>query len=107
MFFQTRLPCDPSSLTRWRRRLGEAGIEELLAQTIAAARSMMAITVGDMKRVIVDTTAHTIACAASYNIHWLLRWIALLRAWWMGALQRVLALRVPQPSQMTIRNLIL
>ncbi|WP_386263460.1 transposase, partial [Xanthomonas translucens] len=29
VFFQTRLPCDPSSLTRWRQRLGEAGMEEL------------------------------------------------------------------------------
>lgn len=56
VFFQTRLPCDPSSLTRWRKRLGEAGMEELLAQTIAAARSMKAITVHDLKRVIVDTT---------------------------------------------------
>ncbi len=32
--FQTRLTCDPSSLTRWRQRLGEAGMEELLAHTI-------------------------------------------------------------------------
>ncbi len=63
VFFQTRLPCDPSSLTRWRKRLGEAGMEELLAQTIAAARSMKAITVGDLKRVIVDTTVQEKAVA--------------------------------------------
>ncbi len=45
---------------------------------------------------------HAIACAAGYNIRWLLRWIALLRAWWMAMLQRVLALQVPQPPQMTM-----
>lgn len=38
VFFQTRLPCDPGSLTRWRKRSGEAGMEELLAQTITASR---------------------------------------------------------------------
>lgn len=63
VFFQTRLPCDPSSLTRWRKRLGEAGMEELLAQTIAAARSMKAITTRDLKRVIVDTTVQEKAVA--------------------------------------------
>lgn len=26
-FFQHRLPIDPSSLTRWRKRLGEEGVE--------------------------------------------------------------------------------
>ena len=54
--FQTTLPCNPSSLTRWRQRLGEAGREELLAQTIAAARSMKAVDARELSRVIVDTT---------------------------------------------------
>jgi len=39
VYFQTRLPCDPSSFTRWRNRLGEAGLEELLAKTIEAAKT--------------------------------------------------------------------
>jgi IS5 family transposase len=43
-YFQTRLPYDPSYFTRWRNRLGEAGLEELLAQTIAAAKRMRAVT---------------------------------------------------------------
>lgn len=39
-YLQTQPPIDPSSLTRWRQRLGEEGLEELLAATIAAgARS--------------------------------------------------------------------
>lgn len=54
--FQTRLPCDPSSLTRYRKRLGEEGVEELLAQTIAAARDMKAVNRSDLKRVVVDST---------------------------------------------------
>ncbi len=63
VFFQTHLPCDPSSLTRWRQRLGEAGMEELLAQTIAAARTMQAVTPRDLERVIVDTTVQEKAVA--------------------------------------------
>ena len=33
-YLQTEPPIDPASLTRWRKRLGEAGVEELLAETI-------------------------------------------------------------------------
>jgi IS5 family transposase len=54
--FQTRLPCHPSSFTRWRNRLGEAGLEDLLAQTIEAAKTMRAVTTNELRRVIVDTT---------------------------------------------------
>lgn len=63
MYFQTRLPCDPSSLTRWRQRLGEAGMEELLAQTIATARVMKAVTARDLDRVIIDSTVQEKAIA--------------------------------------------
>jgi len=31
VFCQPRLPCDPSPLTRYRKHLDEAGVEELLA----------------------------------------------------------------------------
>jgi IS5 family transposase len=37
-YLQNRLPFDPSSLTRWRKRLDEAGVEALLAETIEAAK---------------------------------------------------------------------
>ena len=36
-YFQHKLPCDLSSLVRWRQRIGQAGGECLLAQSIAAA----------------------------------------------------------------------
>jgi len=57
-FFQHPFPCDPSSLTRWRKRLGEAGCEWLLAATINAGLSGGAITKTSLKRVVVDTTVH-------------------------------------------------
>jgi len=63
VFFQTRFPCDPSSLTRFRKRLGEAGVEELLAQSIAAAKDLNAIKPADLSRVIVDTTVQEKAVA--------------------------------------------
>lgn len=37
-YFRYELPCDPSSLVRWRKRIGEAGCEWLLAHSIEAAR---------------------------------------------------------------------
>lgn len=55
-YLQTEPPIDPSSLTRWRKRLGEAGVEELLAETIDAARRAGVIKASSAKRVIVDTT---------------------------------------------------
>ena len=63
VYFQTRLPCDPSSFTRWRQRLGEAGMEELLAQTIEAAKAMRAVTIKDLGRVIIDSTVQEKAIA--------------------------------------------
>ena len=55
-FFQHRLPIDPSSLTRWRQRIGEEGVEWLLTQTIEAGRKSGEIDAGSLKRVAVDTT---------------------------------------------------
>ena len=61
VFFQTCLPCDSSSLTRWRQRL--AGMEELLAQTINAAKAMKAVDARELSRVIVDSTVQEKAIA--------------------------------------------
>lgn len=55
-YLQKEPPIDPSSLTRWRKRLGEAGVEELLAQTIEAAKRATVIKPASIKRVIVDST---------------------------------------------------
>lgn len=55
-YLQTEPPIDPSSLTRWRKRLGEAGVEELLAATVAAAKRGGLLRAASFKTVIVDTT---------------------------------------------------
>ena len=55
-FFQHKLPIDPSSLTRWRGRIGEEGVEWLLTQTIRAGQKSGAIDDDSVKRVVVDTT---------------------------------------------------
>jgi IS5 family transposase len=53
---QTAPPIDPSSLSRWRKRLGKVGMEELLAQSIEAAKRADVIKPSSAQRVIVDTT---------------------------------------------------
>lgn len=55
-FFQHRPPIDPSSLVRWRKRIGEEGVEWLLTKTIEAGRASGAVTDKSLKRVAVDTT---------------------------------------------------
>lgn len=55
-FFQHRLPIDPSSMTRWRNRIGEEGVEWLLTETIRAGQRAGVVKGNDLKRVTVDTT---------------------------------------------------
>ena len=55
-FFQHRPPIDPSSLTRWRKRIGEEGVEWLLTKTIEAGREAGVIDMRSTADVIVDTT---------------------------------------------------
>jgi IS5 family transposase len=58
-YFQHRAPADASSMTRWRQRLGEAGAEQMLRETIAAGIKMGAIRAAQLRRVNVDTTVET------------------------------------------------
>jgi IS5 family transposase len=55
-YFQHELPCDPSSLTRWRKRLGPEGLETLLSATIQAGLESGAVRSSSLERVSVDTT---------------------------------------------------
>jgi IS5 family transposase len=55
VFFQHRPPIDPSSLTRWRTRIGEEGAEWLLTKTIEAGRRSGAVDDGSHSRVTVDS----------------------------------------------------
>ncbi len=62
-YLQTELLIDPSSLTRWRKRIGEEGVETLLALTIEAACKAGMISKASVGRVIVDTTVMPLAIA--------------------------------------------
>jgi IS5 family transposase len=55
-FFEHAPPIHPSSMTRWRQRIGEAGAEELLKETIATGLQLKAVKPQQLKRVNVDTT---------------------------------------------------
>jgi IS5 family transposase len=55
-FFQHCPPIHPSSLSRWRDRIGEEGVEWLLTKTIEAGRKSGAIDVRSVRRVALDTT---------------------------------------------------
>ena len=48
---------------RFRQALGEAGVEDMLATTIAAAVQMKAVRPSEFERVIVDTTVQEKAIA--------------------------------------------
>lgn len=62
-FFQHRLPIDSSSLTRWRERLGPAGMEELLKATVEAALAAGVVKPRSLERLSVDTTVQPKAIA--------------------------------------------
>jgi IS5 family transposase len=55
-YFQHELPIHPSSLSRYRTRVGQAGCEELLRRTIAAGLAEGVIEKRDRTEVLVDTT---------------------------------------------------
>ena len=55
-FLQWNFPINPSSLTRFRNRLGLARLEKILSLTVAVAVKSEAVKVKDLKKVIVDTT---------------------------------------------------
>ena len=55
-YFQHRVPIEPSSMTRWRQRLGEAGAEQMLRATIETGIALGAIGPAQLKRNNVNTT---------------------------------------------------
>jgi len=55
-YFEHRLPINPSSMSRWRKRIRETGAEELLKETISAGLKLKAIKKSQLKRVNIDTT---------------------------------------------------
>ena len=62
-YFQHKAPCDPSNLTRFRQRLGEEGMQQMLQETLRIATSEGALKHQQLREVIVDTTAQEKAIA--------------------------------------------
>ncbi len=54
--FEHRPPINPSSMSRWRRRVGESGAEELLGETVRTGLRLNLIRRVQIRRVNVDTT---------------------------------------------------
>ena len=55
-YFQHQLPIDSSSMSRWRKRIGEKGCELILVGTLQAGFRSGAVKESSLKRVNVDTT---------------------------------------------------
>ena len=62
-YYEHRLPCDPTQIGRFRRALGEDGLEQLLKATIDTALAIKAVKPQELERVIVDTTVQEKAIA--------------------------------------------
>ena len=62
-YYEPRLPCDATQIGRFRRAIGEAGVEELLKATIDTAVATRAVRPHEFERVIVDSTVQEKAIA--------------------------------------------
>jgi IS5 family transposase len=61
--FRHKLPFDRSSLTRWRRRLGEEQLAALIQESLSVGHKTGALETKDLERVAVDTTVQPKAIA--------------------------------------------
>lgn len=55
-YFQHSFPLDPTSLVRWRKRIGPDGMKKLLKKTIEVAKRDHLLRAADVSRVTADTT---------------------------------------------------
>jgi len=62
-YYEPRPPCDATQVGRFRRAIGEAGVEELLKATIDTAVATKAVRPNEFERVIVDSTVQEKAIA--------------------------------------------
>ena len=62
-YYEPRLPCDATQIGRFRRAIGEEGLEQLLKATIETAVEIKAVKPAELERVIVDTTVQEKAIA--------------------------------------------
>ena len=62
-YFEHGMPCHPTSLVKWRRRVGAEGIEQLLKETISTGKREGQITDKELSNVNADTTVQEKAIA--------------------------------------------
>ena len=62
-YYEARPPCDASQVVRFRRAIGEDGLEQLLKATIECAVEIKAVKPAELERVIVDSTVQEKAIA--------------------------------------------
>lgn len=62
-YFQHEFPLDPTTLVKWRKRIGSKGMEKLLQGTIETAKRNGNMTEKHLERVNVDTTVQEKAIA--------------------------------------------
>jgi IS5 family transposase len=55
-YYEPRFPCDPTQMGRFRKALGEEGVEYLLIATIETAVASKAVKPTELERLIVDST---------------------------------------------------
>jgi IS5 family transposase len=71
-FFQHEVPIDASTMTRWRQRIGPAGLEEMLKASVAVALDTGVARPSSLERVSVDTTVQpkAIAHPTDSRLYW-------------------------------------
>ena len=62
-YFEHEMPIHPTSMTRWRKKVADAGMEKMLAETIQTGLRTGAITKKSIESVVVDTTVQEKAIA--------------------------------------------
>lgn len=67
-YFQHKFPIEPTTLVKWRRRVGEKGIEKLFEGTIRTAKRTGLLNHNHLKRVNIDTTVQEKAIAFPTDI---------------------------------------
>ena len=62
-YYEPKLPCDATQVGRFRKAIGEAGVEALLKATIDTAVTTKAVRPAEFERIIVDSTVQEKAIA--------------------------------------------
>ena len=71
-FFQHEVPLDASTMTRWRKRIGPEGLEEMLKASVGVALDTGVAKPSSLERVSVDTTVQpkAIAHPTDSRLYW-------------------------------------